>query len=109
MCPGEVNDQEKRQSLESHEECFASVFSEAEQSMILYQTLESVEEVKESSDVLLQYMQEKIVKITDEVKEQRENIKSIEGAIEVQNQKMEDLTSVLNEILNTLKDKEERE
>ena len=109
MCPGEVSDQEKRQSLESNDEWFDSVFSEAEQSMILYQTLESVEEVKESSDVLLKYMQEKIVKITDDVKEQKENIKNIEGAIEVQNGKIENLRSILSEILNTLKDKKEKE
>jgi len=107
MCPGEVKDQDKRQSLESNDEDFASMFSNTERSMILYQTFESVEEVKESSDILLQYMHDSIDKITNDVKAQKENIKNIESTIEVQNRKIENLNSTLHEILNILKDKKE--
>ena len=49
-------------------------------------------------------MQEKIEKITDDVNLQKENIKSIENAIEIQNKKIEGMNSTLSEILNILKD-----
>lgn len=101
MCPGEPNDQ---RSSGNYEEGFGSMFNETEQAMILHQTFDSVEEVKVASDVLLKYMQEKIEKITDNVNLQKENIKSIENAIEIQNKKIEGMNSTLSEILNILKD-----
>ena len=104
MCPGDLKEQEKRGSWDNDDEAFTSLFSETEQNMILYQTLESVEEVKESSDLLLQYMQEKIDKITQEVKKQNENTTKIESTFQVQNQKIEDLRNTLNEVLTILKD-----
>ena len=106
MCPGEVKEEEKHQSLESNDDWIASMFSETEQSMILYQTFESVEEVKESNDILLQYMQDNLDKITDNVKAQKENIKNTKSTIEAQNQKIEHLNSTLNEILSILKDRQ---
>lgn len=104
MCPGDLKEQEKRGSWDNDDEAFTSLFSETEQNMILYQTFESVEEVKESSDLLLQYMQEKIDKITQEVKKQKENTTKIESTFQVQNQKIEDLRNTLNEVLTILKD-----
>ena len=101
MCPGEPNDQ---RSSGNYEDGFGPMFNETEQAMILHQTFDSVEEVKVASDVLLKYMQEKIEKITDDVNLQKENIKSIENAIEIQNKKIEDMNRTLSEILNILKD-----
>lgn len=98
MCPGEPNDQ---RSSGNYEDGFGSMFNET---MILHQTFDSVEEVKVASDVLLKYMQEKIEKITDDVNLQKETIKSIENAIEIQSKKIEDINSTLSEILNILKD-----
>ena len=103
MCPGEPKDSNEQRSSGSHDDGFGSMFSEAEQTMVLYQTIDSVEDMKEASDVLLEYMQEKIEKITDDVKMQNENIKSIENTIEIQNKKIEGINNTLLEILNILK------
>jgi len=103
MCPGEPKVSNDQRSSGSYEDGFGSMFNETEQSMILHQTLDSVEEMKVASDVLLQYMHEKIEKITDDVNLQKENIKSIENAIEIQNKKIEGINSTLSEILNILK------
>ena len=107
MCPGEQK--EDQRSSRDYEEGFGSMFSETEQTMVLYQTFDSVEEMKEISDVLLRYMQETIEKITDDVNLQKENIKSIENTMEIQNKKIEGITSTLSEILNILKDDKSRE
>ena len=107
MCPGEQK--EDQRSSGDNEEGFGSMFSETEQTMVLYQTFDSVEEMKETSDVLLRYMQETIEKITDDVNLQKENIKSIENTMEIQNKKIEGITSTLSEILNILKDDKSRE
>ena len=107
MCPGEQK--EDQRSSRDYEEGFGSMFSETEQTMVLYQTFDSVEEMKETSDVLLRYMQETIEKITDDVNLQKENIKSIENTMEIQNKKIEGITSTLSEILNILKDDKSRE
>ena len=89
MCLCEVKYHEKRRSLESNdEEEIASMFNETEQKMILYQTFESVEEVKESGDILLHYMQEKIESVTEDAKANTETIKNIESTIEEQNRRM---------------------
>jgi len=98
MCPGEPKDSNDQRSSGDYEEGFGSMFNEtAEQTMILYQTFDSVAEMKVTSDVLLQYMQDKIEKITDDVNLQKENI-------EIQNKKIEGMNSTLSEILNALKD-----
>ena len=107
MCSGEVRDQNEQQSLESNHECLASMFSETEHTKILYHTFESVEEVKESSDILLQYMQENSQKITADIKGHEENIKKIESTVKVQNRKIEDLQNTLHEILKILKERKE--
>ena len=107
MCPGEQK--EDQRSSGDYEEGFGSMFNETEQTMVLYQTFDSVEEMKETSDVLLRYMQETIEKITDDVNLQKENIKSIENTMEIQNQKIEGITSTLSEILNILKDDKSRQ
>jgi len=105
MCPGEPKDPNAQRSSGDYEDGFGSMFNEtAEQTMILYQTFDSVAEMKVTSDVLLQYMQDKIEKITDDVNLQKENIKSIENTIEIQNKKIEGMNRTLSEILNILKD-----
>lgn len=105
MSNTDVQEQEQRKSLGSNDGDFFSMFSETEQNMILYQTFESVEEVKESSDFLQEYVQEKIQTITQEVKEQKESTAKIEGTFEEQNRKIDDMNRTLNKILNILKDK----
>ncbi|XP_068711730.1 short transient receptor potential channel 2-like [Montipora foliosa] len=106
ICQGDLKEREKRESWDNDDEASTSLFSETEGNtggnMILYQTFESVEEVKESSDFLLQYMQEKVDKMTQEVKDN--TTRKIESTFQVQNQKIEDLRNTLNEILNILKD-----
>ena len=111
MCPGEVNDSNgQRSSADNFDHGFGAMFNEtAEQTMILYQTFDSVEEMKVTSDVLLQYMQDKIEEITDDVKVQKDNIKSIENTVEIQNQKIERMNSTLSEILNILKVRKEKQ
>lgn len=109
MCPGEPRDSNEKRSSGSHDDGFGSMFSEDQQTMVLYQTFDSVEEMKVTSDVLLQYMQEKIEKITDDVKVQKENIKSIENTIEIQNKKIDGINNTLSEILNILKFRKDAE
>ncbi|KAL9984603.1 hypothetical protein ACROYT_G006916 [Oculina patagonica] len=109
MCPGEPKDSNEKRSSGSHDDGFGSMFSEDQQTMVLYQTFDSVEEMKVTSDVLLQYMQEKIEKITDDVKVQKENIKSIENTIEIQNKKIDGINNTLSEILNILKFRKDAE
>ncbi|XP_044173143.1 uncharacterized protein LOC114958471 [Acropora millepora] len=98
MRHSDVQEQEERESLGSSDHDFASIFSETEQNMILYQTFESVEEVKESSDLLQEFVQEKVETITQEVKKQKETF-------EEQNRKIDEMNRTLNKILNVLKDK----
>ena len=98
MRRSDVQEQEERESLASSDHDFASIFSETEQNMILYQTFESVEEVKESSDLLQEFVQEKVETITQEVKKQKETF-------EEQNRKIDEMNRTLNKILNILKDK----
>ena len=98
MRHSDVQEQEERESLGSNDHDFASMFSETEQNMILYQTFESVEEVKESSDLLQEFVQEKVDTITQEVKKQKETF-------EEQNRKIDEMNRTLNKILNILKDK----
>ena len=110
MCPGEVKHSDRQQSLdEGSHEGFGSMFNETEQTMILYQTFECVEEMKVANDDLLQYVHDKISEITDDVKIQKENIKSIENTIEIQNKKIERIDSTLSEILSILKVDKEKE
>ena len=102
MCPGEPKDSSEQRASGGYDDGFGSMFSEDEH-MVLYQTLDSVEEMKVTSDVLLHYMQEKIEKITEDVKVQKKDIKSIENTIEIQNKKIEGINNTLSEILNILK------
>lgn len=105
MRHSDVQEQEERESLGSNDHDFASIFSETEQNMILYQTFESVEEVKESSDLLQEFVQEKVETITQEVKKQKESTAKIESTFEEQNRKIDEMNRTLNKILNILKDK----
>ena len=104
MCPGEPKDPNGQRPSGNYEDGFGSMFNETEQTMILYQTFDSVEEMKETSDVLSQYMQKQIEKITDDVNLQKQNIRKIENTMEIQNKKIEGINSTLSEILNILKD-----
>lgn len=103
MCPGEVKYSERPQSSNGSDDGFGTMFSETERRMILYQTFDSVEEIKETNDALVQYVHDKI---SDNVKKHRESIKSIESTIEIQNKKIEHIESTLSEILNIVKVKQ---
>ena len=110
MCPAnEKWSQDKRESLENGHEILSSMFSEMQQAKVLYNTLESVGEVKESSDVILQHLKESSEKISDGMRIHEENMKKIESAVEVQNQRIEELHKALNQILNIVKEKTEKE
>lgn len=78
------------------------MFSEMQQAKVLYNIFESVEEVKESSDVILK-------KMSDGMRIHEENMEKIESAVEVQNQRIEELHKALNQILNIVKEKAEKE
>lgn len=106
MCPGEVKYSERPQSSNGSDDGFGTMFSETEQRMILYQTFDSVEEIKEANDALVQYVHDKISETADNVKKNRESIKSIESTIEIQNKKIEHIESTLSEILNIVKVKQ---
>lgn len=76
MCPAnEKRSQDKRESLENGHEVLSSMFSEMQQAKVLYNTLESVGEVKESSDVILQHLKESSEKISDGMRIHAENMK----------------------------------
>lgn len=110
MCPAnEKRSQDKRESLENGHEVLSSMFSEMQQAKVLYNTLESVGEVKESSDVILQHLKESSEKISDGMRTHEENMKKIESAVEAQNQRIEELHKALNQILNIVKEKAEKE
>lgn len=110
MCPAnEKQSQDKRESLENGHEALSSMFSEMQQAKVLYNTLESVGEVKESSDVILQHLKESSEKISDGMRMHEENMKKIESAVEAQNQRIEELHKALNQILNIVKEKAEEE
>lgn len=110
MCPAnEKQSQDKRESLENGHEVLSSMFSEMQQAKVLYNTLESVGEVKESSDVILQHLKESSEKISDGMRIHEENMKKIESAVEAQNQRIEELHKALNQILNIVKEKAEKE
>lgn len=110
MCPAiEKRSQDKRESLENGHEVLSSMFSEMQQAKVLYNTLESVGEVKESSDVILQHLKESSKKISDGMRIHEENMKKIESAVEAQNQRIEELHKALNQILNIVKEKAEKE
>lgn len=110
MCPAnEKRSQDKRESLENGHEVLSSMFSEIQQAKVLYNTLESVGEVKESSDVILQHLKESSEKISDGMRIHEENMKKIESAVEAQNQRIEELHKALNQILNIVKEKAEKE
>lgn len=110
MCPAnEKRSQDKRESLENGHEVLSSMFSEMQQAKVLYNTLESVGEVKESSDVILQHLKESSEKISDGMRTHEENMKKIESAVEAQNQRIEELHNALNQILNIVKEKAEKE
>lgn len=110
MCPAsEKLSQDKRESLENSHEVLSSMFSEMQQAKVLYNTLESVGEVKESSDVILQHLKENSERISDGMRIHEENLKKIESAVEVQNQRIEELQKALNQILNIVKEKAEKE
>ena len=110
MCPAnEKQSQDKRESLENSHEVLSSMFSEMQQAKVLYNTLESVGEVKESSGVILQHLKENSERISDGMRIHEENMKKIESAVEVQNQRIEELQKALNEILNIVKEKAEKE
>lgn len=110
MCPAnEKRSQDKRESLENGHEVLSSMFSEMQQAKVLYNTLESVGEVKESSDVILQHLKESSEKISDGMRIHEENMKKIESAVEAQNQRIEELHKALNQILNIVKEKAEKE
>ena len=110
MCPAnEKRSQDKRESLENGHEVLSSMFSEMQQAKVLYNTLESVGEVKESSDVILQHLKESSEKISDGMRIHEENMKKIERAVEAQNQRIEELHKALNQILNIVKEKAEKE
>ena len=110
MCPAnEKRSQDKRESLENGHEVLSSMFSEMQQAKVLYNTLESVGEVKESSDVILQYLKESSEKMSDGMRIHEENMKKIESAVEAQNQRIEELHKALNQILNIVKEKAEKE
>lgn len=110
MCPAnEKRSQDKRESLENGHEVLSSMFSEMQQAKVLYNTLESVGEVKESSDVILQHLKESSEKISDGMRIHKENLKKIESAVEAQNQRIEELHKALNQILNIVKEKAEKE
>ena len=110
MCPAnEKRSQDKRESLENGHEVLSSMFSEMQQAKVLYNTLESVGEVKESSDVILQHLKESSEKISDDMRIHEENMKKIESAVEAQNQRIEELHKALNQILNIVKEKAEKE
>ena len=110
MCPAnEKRSQDKRESLENGHEVLSSMFSEMQQAKVLYNTLESVGEVKESSDVILQHLKEISEKISDGMRIHEENMKKIESAVEAQNQRIEELHKALNQILNIVKEKAEKE
>lgn len=110
MCPAnEKRSQDKRESLENGHEILSSMFSEMQQAKVLYNTLESVGEVKESSDVILQHLKESSEKISDGMRIHEENMKKIESAVEAQNQRIEELHKALNQILNIVKEKAEKE
>ena len=110
MCPAnEKRSQDKRESLENGHEVLSSMFSEMQQAKVLYNTLESVGEVKESSDVILQYLKESSEKMSDGMRIHEENMKKIESAVEAQNQRIEELHNALNQILNIVKEKAEKE
>ena len=110
MCPAiEKRSQDKRESLENGHEVLSSMFSEMQQAKVLYNTLESVGEVKESSDVILQHLKESSKKISDGMRTHEENMKKIESAVEAQNQRIEELHKALNQILNIVKEKAEKE
>ena len=110
MCPAnEKRSQDKRESLENGHEVLSSMFSEMQQAKVLYNTLESVGEVKESSDVILQHLKESSEKISDSMRIHEENMKKIERAVEAQNQRIEELHKALNQILNIVKEKAEKE
>lgn len=103
MCPAsEKRSQDKRESLENSHEDLSTMFSEMQQAKVLYNTFESVEEVKESSDVILK-------KMSDGMRIHEENMEKIESAVEVQNQRIEELHKALNQILNIVKEKAEKE
>lgn len=106
MCPGEVKYSERPQSSNGSDDGFGTMFSETERRMILYQTFDSVEEIKETNDALVQYVHDKISETADNVKKHRESIKSIESTIEIQNKKIEHIESTLSEILNIVKVKQ---
>ena len=110
MCPAnEKRSQDKRESLENGHQVLSSMFSEMQQAKVLYNTLESVGEVKESSDVILQHLKESSEKISDGMRIHEENMKKIESAVEAQNQRIEELHKALNQILNIVKEKAEKE
>ena len=110
MCPAnEKRSQDKRESLENGHEVLSSIFSEMQQAKVLYNTLESVGEVKESSDVILQHLKDSSEKISDGMRTHEENMKKIESAVEAQNQRIEELHKALNQILNIVKEKAEKE
>lgn len=110
MCPAnEKRSQDKRESLENGHEVLSSMFHEMQQAKVLYNTLESVGEVKESSDVILQHLKESSEKISDGMRIHEENMKKIESAVEAQNQRIEELHKALNQILNIVKEKAEKE
>lgn len=110
MCPAnEKRSQDKRECLENGHEVLSSMFSEMQQAKVLYNTLESVGEVKESSDVILQHLKESSEKISDGMRIHKENLKKIESAVEAQNQRIEELHKALNQILNIVKEKAEKE
>lgn len=110
MCPAsEKRSQDKRESLENSQEDLSTMFSEMQQAKVLYNTFESVEEVKESSDVILNHLKESSEKMSDGMRIHEENMKKIESAVEVQNQRIEELHKALNQILNIVKEKAEKE
>lgn len=110
MCPAnEKRSQDKRESLENGHEVLSSMFSEMQQAKVLYNTLESVGEVKESSDVILQHLKESSEKISDGMRIHEESMKKIESAVEAQNQRIEELHKALNQILSIVKAKAEKE
>ena len=110
MCPAnEKRSQDKRESLENGHEVLSSMFSEMQQAKVLYNTLESVGEVKESSDVILQHLKESSEKMSDGMRIHEENMKKIERAVQAQNQRIEELHKALNQILNIVKEKAEKE